>query len=104
MTEQEWEFQKKSLPQKISAEEKDAMEAGLSKGYRKELFGQIEGATAQFARDVESLNNGQLPTTALYRTTEILEKSVGLMEINFNQAAALELFFLSSLRIWNSKQ
>jgi DNA polymerase-3 subunit delta' len=104
MTEQEWEFQKKSLPENISAEEKDAMEAGLSKGYRKELFAQIEGATAQFARDVESLNNGQLPTTALYRATEILEKSVGLMEINFNQVAALELFFLSSLRVWSSRR
>ena len=104
MTEQEWEFQKKSLPENISAEEKDAMEAGLSKGYRKELFAQIQGATAQFARDIESLNNGQLPTTALYRATEILEKSVGLMEINFNQVAALELFFLSSLRVWSSKR
>ena len=104
MTEQEWEFQKKSLHQSISIEEKDAMEAGLSKGYRKELFAQIEGATAQFARDVESLNNGQLPTTALHRATEILEKSVGLMEINFNQVAALELFFLSSLRVWSSKR
>ena len=104
MTEQEWEFQKKSLHQSISAEEKDAMEAGLSKGYRKELFAKIQGATAQFARDVDSLNNGQLPTTALHRATEILEKSVGLMEINFNQVAALELFFLSSLRVWSSKR
>ena len=104
MTEQEWEFQKKSLHQSISAEEKDAMEAGLSKGYRKELFAQIQGATAQFARDVESLNKGQLPTTALHRATELLEKSVGLMEINFNQVAALELFFLYSLRVWSSKR
>ncbi len=104
MTEQGWEFQKKSLPQNTSAEEKDAMEAGLSKGYRKELFRLIECATEQFARDVESLNNGQLPTNALHRATEILEKSVGLMEINFNQVAALELFLLSSLRLWSCKR
>ena len=46
------------------------------------------------------LNKGELPTSALYRATEALERSAGLMEINFNQAAALELFFLRSLRIW----
>ena len=80
------------------------MESSLSKGFRKELFGQIENATAQFARDVESFNSGQLPTIAIHQAIDKLEKSVGLMEINFSQVAALELFFLSSLRIWNRKR
>ena len=101
MTAKDWECQKNTLPENVSTEEKDAIEAGINKGYRKELFGQIEDATAQFARDVESLNNGQLPIIALHQATEKLEKSAGLMEINFNQVAALELFFLSSLRIWS---
>ena len=104
MTTQEWESQKKNLSQNVSAEEKDAMESGLSKGFQKELFGQIEKATAQFARDVESLNSGQMPTIALHQATGKLEKSVGLMEINYSQVAALELFFLSSLRIWSRKR
>ena len=104
MTAQEWESQKNNLSENVSAEEKDAMESGLSKGFRKELFRQIEIATAQFARDVESFNNGQLPTIAIHQAIDKLEKSVGLMEINFNQVAALELFFLSSLRIWNRKR
>ena len=95
-----WKMQKETLPDHVTADEKDAMEVGLSKGYRKQLFGEIEKATAGFAREVEALNKGELPTTALYRSTEALERSAGLMEINFNQAAALELFFLSSLRIW----
>jgi DNA polymerase-3 subunit delta' len=102
MTAEAWKAQKEALPDHVTADEKDAMEVGLSKGYRKQLFGEIEKATAQFARDVEALNQGELPASALHRATEALEKSAGLMEINFNQAAALELFFLSSLRIWTT--
>lgn len=95
-----WKMQKETLSDHVTAEEKDAMEVGLSKSYRKQLFGEIEKATAEFAREVEALNKGELPTIALCRSTEALERSAGLMEINFNQAAALELFFLSSLRFW----
>ena len=100
MTSEAWKIQKEALPDHVTADEKDAMEVGLSKGYRKQLFGEIEKATAGFAREVEALNKGELPASALHRATEALERSAGLMEINFNQAAALELFFLSSLRIW----
>lgn len=100
MTSEAWKMQKEALPDHVTADEKDAMEVGLSKGYRKQLFGEIEKATAGFARDVEALNKGELPASALHRATDALERSAGLMEINFNQAAALELFFLSSLRIW----
>ena len=104
MTKRDWESQKKNLSENVSAEQKDAMESGISKGFRKELFGQIENATAQFARDVESLNSGQLPIIAIHQATDKLEKSVGLMEINFSQVAALELIFLSSLRIWSRQK
>ena len=100
MTSEAWKMQKEALPDHVTADEKDAMEVGLSKGYRKQLFGEIEKATAGFAREVEAPNKGELPASALHRATEALERSAGLMEINFNQAAALELFFLSSLRIW----
>ena len=100
MTSEAWKMQKEALPDHVTADEKDAMEVGLSKGYRKQLFGEIEKTTAGFAREVEVLNKGEYPASALHRATEALERSAGLMEINFNQSAALELFFLSSLRIW----
>lgn len=103
MTSNAWKTQKEALPEHVTAEEKDAMEAGLSKGYRKQLFGEIEKATAQFARDIESLNQGELPASALHRATRALERSAGLMELNFNQVAALELFFLNSMRIWSTR-
>ena len=100
MTSEAWKMQKEALPDHVTADEKDAMEVGLSKGYRRQLFGEIEKTTAGFAHEVEALNKGELPASALHRATEALERSAGLMEINFSQAAALELFFLSSLRIW----
>ena len=100
MTSEACKMQKEALPDHVTADEKDAMEVGLSKGYRRQLFGEIEKTTAGFAHEVEALNKGELPASALHRATEALERSAGLMEINFSQAAALELFFLSSLRIW----
>lgn len=97
-----WKEQKEALPEHVTNEEKDAMEAGLSKGFRKQLFSEIEKMTATFARDLEKVNPGRLPASALNRATDSLEKSAGLLELNFNQAAALERFFLTSLRIWSA--
>jgi DNA polymerase-3 subunit delta' len=102
MTSSAWKTQKAELPDHVTAEEKDAMEAGMSRGYRKQLFGEIEKATASFAREIEINNPGQLPVAALNRATETLEHSAGLLEVNFNQSAALEMFFLKSMRIWAS--
>ena len=102
MTSSAWKAHKAELPEHVSSEEKDAMEAGMSRGYRKQLFGEIEKATVRFARAIERATPGQLPVAALERATRTLEHSAGLLELNFNQAAALEMFFLKSLRIWSS--
>ncbi|MFU8849046.1 MAG: DNA polymerase III subunit gamma/tau [Opitutales bacterium] len=102
ITSEAWKTQKASLGEEVTAEERDAMEAGLTKGYRKQLLSEIEKMTATFARDVEKTNPGRLPATALNRATESLEKSAGLLELNFNPTAALERFFLTSLRIWSA--
>jgi len=98
----EWKMIKETLPEHLTKEELEAQEKGVSRTFRGTLFSEIEKATAGFARDVEALNKGELPASALHRATEALERSTGLMEINFNQVAALELFFLSSLRIWTT--
>ena len=79
------------------------MEVGLSRGYRKQLYGEIESLTAGFCRDVEVLNPGRLPVNAQIRVIQALENSAGLLELNLNEAAALELFFLKSLRLWTAK-
>ena len=102
MTKDAWKAHKEVLPEHVTAEEKDAMEAGMSRGYRKQLFGEIEKATVRFARGIEAANPGQLPVAALSHATQTLEHCAGLLEVNFNQSAALEVFFLKSLRIWAS--
>ncbi|CAA6679057.1 MULTISPECIES: DNA polymerase III subunit gamma/tau [unclassified Lentimonas] len=102
MTKTAWKAQKEELPEHVTSEEKDAMEAGMSRGYRKQLFGEIEKATIRFARSIEANNPGRLPVAALNRATQSLEHSAGLLEVNFNQSAALEMFFLKSMRIWAS--
>jgi hypothetical protein len=39
----------------------------------------------------------------LARVIEKLEKNTGLLEVNLKDEAALEDFYLSSLRIWSAK-
>lgn len=102
ITDETWKAQKKALPEHLTSEEKEAMEVGLSKGFRRQLLCEVEKMTASYARDLEKANPGRLPATALKRATESLETTAGLMEINFNQVAAVERFFLQSLRIWTA--
>jgi DNA polymerase-3 subunit delta' len=102
ITSHSWKSRKAELGDEVTSEERDAMEAGLSKGFRKQLLSEVEKLTANYARDLEKINPGRLPATALNRATESLEKSAGLLELNFNQSAALERFFLTSLRIWTA--
>ena len=100
LTKNAWDTQKEQLPEHLSSEEKDAIEAGISRGYRKQLLGEIEKSTVQFVRSIEQTNSGALPVIALNHTIQALEKCAGLLEINLNSSAALELFFLKSMRIW----
>ncbi|MFP4069828.1 MAG: DNA polymerase III subunit gamma/tau [Opitutales bacterium] len=101
-TSEAWKAQKDGLPEHVTDDEMAAMEAGMSKGFRQQLFGEIEKATARFTRDLAAANPGEYSVAALDQATRALEKSAGLLELNFNQAAALELFFLQSLRIWTA--
>ncbi len=101
LTQAAWKQQKDTLPENISSSEKEALEAGISRGFRTQLLAEIERLTLDYVREIESLNPGRLPANALHRVIATLEHCAGLLEINFNQAAALELFFLKSLRIWS---
>ena len=96
-----WVVHKEQLPDHLTREEKDAIEAGISRGYRKQILGEIEKNTVHFARNIEKEHPGTLPVAALNQTTQALEKCAGLLELNLNQSAALELFFLKSMRIWS---
>lgn len=101
LTKEAWTRHKELLPEDIGPSEKDAIETGISRGFRKQLLGEIERLTLDYTREIETLNPGRLPANALHRVITTLEHCAGLLEINFNQVAALELFFLRSLRIWS---
>ena len=103
LTEAAWKERKEALPEGITTDQMKAIESGISKGFRKQLYGEIEKATIEFAREVEARTPGALPVVPMTQANEALEHAAGLLIVNFNEAAALELFFLKSLRIWTRR-
>ena len=98
-----WSAQKKTLPETLSSEEQEAIEVGLSKGLRDRLFADIERATSTVARTVLSGEGAPASARAFAETITQLEHSVGLLRVNFSDAAAIELFLLKTLRAWTRK-
>lgn len=94
-----WAEEKQQLPDDLSDEQKDALETGVRKGLRARLLTELERATRDFA----ARDPATLPARQLARATQALERSAGLLEVNFQDSAALELFMLRSLRIWTGR-
>ncbi|GAB4281441.1 MAG: hypothetical protein Tsb0018_10230 [Opitutales bacterium] len=95
-----WESEKATLPDTLTEDEAVAMEAGSYKRVRRRLFAEIAQATRDFA-----LIRSEEPETTRFALTQALtalERSAGLLEVNFNEVAALEAFLLKSLRIWSN--
>jgi DNA polymerase-3 subunit delta' len=98
-TDEEWKRQKEKLPPDLDDDEHVAIETGIANGIRARLFVEIEQATRTFA--LPRLTGGDETTRrALVAAIEKLEHDVGLLRLNLNEAAALEDFLLSSLRLW----
>jgi len=101
-TEQVWKQQKEKLPPELDDDEIDAIQTGITNGIRFKLFAEIERATSLFAR--QRLASGDESARRLLGASITqLEHDVGLLRLNFNEAAALENFLLSSLRLWSRK-
>ena len=81
----------------LEAEEKEALQVGITKGLRNGFLGDVELATRDFAaRECPDSEGFQ----ALAEVLSCLERATGLLEVNLRDDAALEYFFLNSLRIW----
>jgi DNA polymerase-3 subunit delta' len=98
-TDQIWKQQKEKLPPDLDDDEQTAIETGIANGIRLKLFAEIEHATRDFALAAKA-DAPELGTRALPAAIAQLEHDVGLLRLNLNEAAALENFLLSSLRIW----
>ena len=101
-TETIWKQEKEKLPPDLDDDEQVAMESGIANGIRARLFAEIEGATRTFA--LPRLVAGDEGTRRAF-TAAIgkLEHNVGLLRVNLNEAAALEDFLLTSLRLWTKR-
>lgn len=98
-----WAAQKKTLPEELTDEEEEAIETGLSKGLRDRLFADIERATGAYAREILVTPEAATGARAFVETVKHLERAAGLLRVNFNDTAALELFLLETLRAWTRK-
>jgi DNA polymerase-3 subunit delta' len=93
-----------NLPDEVEDKEKDAFESGLRRGVRTKMLKVISDCTRSLITGREGsssiLEHNGLKLTRVIRK---LESTSGLLEVNLKEDAALEDFFLSSLRIWSSK-
>ncbi len=103
LTKETSETAKKLLPDGTDTDALVAFESGLSRGLRQRLYAGIESATHIFLRErlLRAPEDATRLVPALVRVTAELEKIAGLLEINLNEAAALEHFLLQSLRIYS---
>ena len=86
----------------LDDKEKDALDSGIRRGVRSRLLKEVAEATRSVATEQ---NTVRLPSlgSKLARSLASLERCVGLMEVNLKDEAAIEEFYLSSLRIWSSR-
>ncbi len=97
-----WKEQKAKLPDDLDDAEEEAIQTGIANGIRLRLFSEIAHATRTFA--LPTLTAGDAATRrALTAAIDKLEHNTGLLRLNLNEAAALEDFLLSSLRIWTKR-
>ncbi len=95
-----WKTEADRLPDAIDPEERESLETGFRKGVRSRFLADIERVTRDFAtaESADSPERFQQLGEAVYE----LERMAGLLEVNLKDEAALEGFFLASLRIWTT--
>jgi DNA polymerase-3 subunit delta' len=82
----------------LTDDAQEAREVGVSVGVRQALLSEIEFATRNFvAKQPERSAELRHPLIA---ATRKLEECAGLLRANLSTTAALEEFFLTSLRLW----
>jgi len=82
----------------LTDDESEALEAGVAAGMRQLLLAEVEFATRAFVAG----RPDQAPALRgpLIAAIRKLEECAGLLRANLSTTAALEEFFLSSLRLW----
>jgi len=81
----------------LDDDETEALKVSTTIGVRQRFLALVENATCAVARE---LAGGAAAAPVAVRE---LERAAGLLRVNFNEAGALELFLLSSLRAWSRR-
>jgi DNA polymerase-3 subunit delta' len=97
-----WDEEKEKLRRELSEDEKTALEIGIERTVREKLFSEIAEISTRFMKETAKSNDSNYLIYPLSDIIKSLEKSLALLQLNFNAPAALELFFLKSIRIWAS--
>lgn len=103
-SEQECKAAIKSLVTEMEDKEKDAFETGIRKSIRSQFLREV----AEFTRTIvvktgKTAEEMSKLAERFARVIDKLEKNTGLLEVNLKDEAALEDFYLYSLRIWSAK-
>ena len=96
-----WNTEQEKNQRALTDEEKTAMETGIERTVREQLFSQIADLNNDFVKETAQHNDQKYLVYALAETMKALEKSLSLLQLNFNASSAIELYFLKSLRIWS---
>ena len=94
----------KSATALMDEKEKDAWETGVRKRVRAQILRELAEETRRIVVGIKD-SVAQMNTLGpkLSKVIQNLEKNTGLLEVNLKEEAAMEDFYLSSLRIWSSK-
>ena len=97
-----WKLQKEKLPPDLEDDEQVAIETGFANGLRSRLYAEVEPATRTYALP-RLVAGDETARRAFTAAIGKLEHNAGLLRLNLNEAAVLEDFLLSSLRLWTQK-
>ncbi len=82
----------------ITDDELEALETGIAVGVRQSLLAEVEHTTRAFV--ATRADNAAALRAPLVSSIRKLEECAGLLRANLSTTAALEEFFLTSLRLW----
>jgi DNA polymerase-3 subunit delta' len=97
-----WKELRAGLPDEVSKEEEEAMESGTLRQARAENLAAVAWLLRRhFLRENRTLDSERIRLWSA--GLRELERTVGLLQLNLNEAAALEHFFLKLLRLWTRR-
>jgi len=92
------------LPEESGDDEREAVEAGVERGSRRDLLAGVETALRDWAvEQPETGDTREERMRKLVLAVDAVEQTSGLLALNFNPVAAVEQLLVRVLRIWSRR-